>query len=69
MDYIDETDKDELDNITQCIDSYLQINDYENAFVYLFLLIGRLNVTDRDDIILYYNAYIRKKYISKKHNT
>jgi len=69
MDYIDKKDKgdkDEKDKIIQCIDNYLEINDYESAFIYFLLLMGKLNFTDRDDIIHYYNARIREKFFSKK---
>jgi len=59
---MDDKSKEELLSITNNIDKYLLLNDYENAFAKFLLFIVKLNSNDRDDIIHYYYTAFRKKY-------
>ena len=50
----------------KCIDDYILKNDYQSAFHYLILVLGRLDDNDKTDFINYYS---KKKYFDFIKNT
>jgi hypothetical protein len=61
MDLIECKSAEEICIITENIEKYLLINDYENAFIIFLLHIKRLNNLDRDELIRYFYRHFRIK--------
>jgi hypothetical protein len=68
MNYIQQKSVEELYEIIEIIEKFLLKYDYKNAFVSFLLLTERMNPLDRDELIRYFNKYIRIKYTEKNND-
>jgi hypothetical protein len=64
MDYLSCTTEEELLQMIEHIEKHMLENDYENAFFYFLLYIGRLEPIDRDSFIIHFKKLIRKITLS-----
>jgi hypothetical protein len=65
MDYIQKQPTEELLRMKNKLDKYILNNDYKNAFILFSLYLGKLNYSDRNDMIIYYNNFL-ERIIDKK---
>jgi hypothetical protein len=65
MEHIQKQPTEELLRMKNKLDKYILNNDYKNAFILFSLYLGKLNYSDRDDMIIYYNNFL-ERIIDKK---
>jgi hypothetical protein len=65
MDYLSRVTEEEFLQMIEGVEKHVLENDYENAFFYFLLYIGRLDPIDRDSFIIHFKKLAINMSFSK----